>query len=74
MLHDNYSNCNLEFIQTACKTLESEISELKNRLKTQETETRKANAKFEFGVAEQEKLKKKLKQREKLGPRREPPC
>ena len=58
MLHDNYSNCNPEFIQAACKTLESEISELKNRLKTQETETRKANAKFESSIAAQEKLKK----------------
>ena len=60
MLHDNYSNCNPEFIQAACKTLESEISELKNRLKTQETKTRKANAKFEFSVSAQEKLKKKF--------------
>ena len=60
MLHDNYSNCNPEFVQAACKKFESEISELKNRLKTQETETRKANAKFEFSVAAQEKLKKKF--------------
>ena len=60
MLHDNYSNCNPEFVQEACKNFESEISELKNRLKTQETETRKANAKFESSVAAQEKLKKKF--------------
>ena len=60
ILHDNYLNCNPESIQAACKKLESEISELKNRLKTQETETRKANAKFEFSVAAQEKLKKKF--------------
>ena len=59
-LHDNYSHCNPEFVQAACKTFESEISELKNRLKTQETETQKANAKFEFSVAAQEKLKKKF--------------
>ena len=74
MLHDNHSNCNPEFVQAACKKFESEISELKNRLKTQETETRKANAKFEFSVAAQEKLQKKnLKQKEKLGPTRRLP-
>ena len=47
-------------MQAACKKFEADISELKNRLKTQETETRKANAKFEFSVAAQEKLKKKF--------------
>ena len=60
MFHNNHSNCNPEFVQAACKKFEAEISELKNRLKTQETETRKANAKFEFSVAAQEKLKKKF--------------
>ena len=60
MLHNNHSHCNPEFVQAACKKFESEISELKNRLKTQETETRKANAKFEFSVAAQEKVKKKF--------------
>ena len=60
MLHNNYSYYNPEFVQAACKKFETEISELKNRLKTQETETRKANAKFEFSVAAQEKLKKKF--------------
>ena len=60
MLHHNYSNCNPEFVQAVCKKFESEIAELKNRLKTQETETRKANAKFEFSVSAQEKLKKKF--------------
>ena len=59
-MHDNHSDCNPELVQAACKKFESEISELKNRLKTQETETRKANAKFEFSVAAQEKLKKKF--------------
>ena len=58
MLHDNHSNCNPEFVQAACKKFESEISELKNRLKTQETETRKANAKFVSSIAAQEELKK----------------
>ena len=60
MLHNSHSYCNPEFVQAACKTFESEISELKNRLKTQETKTQKANAKFEFSVATQEKLKKKF--------------
>ena len=60
MLHNNHSHCNPEFVQAACKKFESKISELKNRLKTQETDTRKANAKFEFSVAAQEKLKKKF--------------
>ena len=60
MLHDNHSNCNPEFVQAACKRFESEISDLKNRLKTQENETQKANAKFEFSVSAQEKLKKKF--------------
>ena len=60
MLHNNHSYYNPEFVQAACKKFEAEISELKNRLKTQETETRKANAKFEFSVAAQEKLKKKF--------------
>ncbi|SPT17716.1 unnamed protein product [Triticum aestivum] len=46
--------------EAACKKFEADISELKNRLKTQETETRKANAKFESSVAAQEKLKKKF--------------
>ncbi|XBI55013.1 hypothetical protein VPH35_036916 [Triticum aestivum] len=44
--------------EAACKKFEADISELKNRLKTQETETRKANAKFESSIAAQEKLKK----------------
>ena len=60
MLHYDNPNCNPEFIQAAIKQFESEISDLKNRLKTQETETQKANAKFESSVAAQEKLKKKF--------------
>ena len=60
MLHDNHSNCNPEFVQAVYKKFESEISDLKNRLKTQENETQKANAKFEFSVSAQEKLKKKF--------------
>ena len=47
-------------MQAACKKFETDVSDLKTRLRTQETETRKANAKFEFSVAAQEKLKKKF--------------
>ena len=57
MLYNNHSHCNPEFVQAACKKFQAEISELKNRLKTQETETRKANAKFVSSIAAQEKLK-----------------
>ena len=59
-LHNNCSYYNPEIVQAACKKLEADISDLKTRLRTQETETRKANAKFEFSVAAQEKLKKKF--------------
>ena len=47
-------------MQAACKKFEADISDLKTRLRTQETETRKANAKFESSIAAQEKLKKKF--------------
>ena len=60
MLHNNHSYYNPEIVQAACKKFEADTSELKNRLKTQETETRKANAKFESSIAAQEKLKKKF--------------
>ena len=59
-MYNNYSYYRPEIVQAACKKFEADISELKNRLKTQETETRKANAKFESSVATQEKLKKKF--------------
>ena len=58
MLSNNYSYYNPEFVQVAGKKFEAELAELKNRLKTQETETRKANAKFVSSIAAQEKLKK----------------
>ena len=57
-LHNNCSYYNPEIVQAACKKFEADISDLKNRLRTQETETRKANAKFESSIAAQEKLKK----------------
>ena len=57
-LHNNCSYYNPEIVQAACKKFEADISDLKSRLKTQETETRKANAKFVSSIAAQEKLKK----------------
>ena len=54
MLHYDDPDCNPAFIQAAINQFESEISDLKNRLKTQENETQKANSKFEFSVSEQE--------------------
>ena len=59
-MHNNCSYYNPEIVQAACKKFEADISDLKNRLRTQETETRKANAKFESSIAAQEKLKKKF--------------
>ena len=56
-LHNNCSSYNPEIIQAACKKFEADISDLKTRLRTQETETRKANAKFVSSIAAQEKLK-----------------
>ena len=47
-------------MQAACKKFEADLSDLKTRLRTQETETRKANAKFVSSIAAQEKLKKKF--------------
>ena len=45
------------YVHTTTAQLQSELSELKNRLELQETETQRANSKFEFSVSEQEKLK-----------------
>ena len=56
-LHNNCSDYNPDIVQAACKKFEAEILELKSRLTTQETETRKANAKFVSSIAAQEKLK-----------------
>ena len=49
---------NLVSMQATISQFESELADLKSRLKTQELETQKANSKFEFSVSEQEKLKK----------------
>ena len=56
-LYNNYSYYNPEIVQAACKKFEADISDLKTHLRTQETETRKANAKFVSSIAAQEKLK-----------------
>jgi hypothetical protein len=47
----------LYFIQAATAELKSQLTDAKTRLENQEAETRKANSKFEFSVAEMEKLK-----------------
>ena len=57
-LHNNCSYYNPEIVQATCKKFEADISDPKTRLRTQETETRKANAKFVSNIAAQEKLKK----------------
>ena len=44
-------------MQAAGKKLEADLADLKNWLKMQEMETRKANAKFVSSIAAQEKLK-----------------
>ena len=46
-----------KFMQAAGKKLEADMADLKNRLKMQEMETRKAHAKFVSSIAAQEKLK-----------------
>ena len=45
------------YVQTTTAQLQSELSELKARLELQESETRKANSKFQFSVTETKKLK-----------------
>ena len=40
--------------------LESEVTDLKRRLETQETKIQKADTKFKFSVSEQEKLKREF--------------
>ena len=47
-------------MQAVGKKLESDLADLKSRLKAQEMETRKANAKFVSSIAAQEKLKTEL--------------
>ena len=49
------------FIQAATAKLESQLNDAKTRLAAQENETRKAESKFQFSVAESEKLKTSFK-------------
>ena len=53
------------FVQAATSQLESEVSDLKNCLEAQETETQGADTKFKFSVSEQEKLKKEFEMEKK---------
>ena len=53
-------------MQATISQFESELADLKSRLKTQELETQKANSKFEFSVSEQEKLKKNFESEKKI--------
>ena len=56
-MYANTHDFNPVFVQTTTAQLQSELSEVKNRSELQETETQRANSKFEFSVSEQEKLK-----------------
>ena len=62
--HDSYHN--LVPIQATTSQFESELADLKSRLKTQELETQKANSKFEFSVSEQEKLRQNFESEKKV--------
>ena len=62
--HDSYHN--LVSIQATISQFESELADLKSRLKTQELETQKANSKFEFSVSEQEKLTQNFESEKKI--------
>ena len=53
------------FVQASTSQLESEVSDLKNRLEAQETETQRVNSKFKFSVSEQEELKKDFEMEKK---------
>ena len=53
-------------MQVMISQFESEIVDLKNRVAAQETETQKANSKFEFSVSEQEKLKQNFESQKKI--------
>ena len=44
-------------VQDATAELQSQLADAKTRLENQESETRKADSKFQFSVAEKEKLK-----------------
>ena len=56
-MHTNVYDFDPAHVQTSTAQLQSELSEVKNRLELQETETQRANSKFEFSVSEQEKFR-----------------
>ena len=64
-MHYDSPNFDPVFVQATTSQLESEISDLKNRLEAQETETQRADSKFKFSVSEQEKLKKDFEMEKK---------
>ena len=57
---------NLVSMQATISQFESKLAVMKSRLETQELETQKANSKFEFGVSENEKLKKNFESEKKI--------
>ena len=65
ILYANSHEFNPVFVQATTSQLESEVSDLKNRLEAQETETQRANSKFEFSSSEQETLKKDFEMEKK---------
>ena len=48
--------CNSVFVQDATAELQLQLADAKTRLENQESETQKADSKFQFSVAEMEKL------------------
>ena len=64
-MHHDCPDFDPVFVQAATSQLESEVSDLKNRLEAQETETQRADSKFKFSVSEQEKLKKDFEMEKK---------
>ena len=60
-LHVCKPNLNHDFdsvyVQATTAQLESQLTDVKARLEQQESETRKADSKFQFSLAEMEKLK-----------------
>ena len=65
MLHHDNPDFDPVFVQATTSQLESEVSDLKKRLEAQETETQRANSKFDFSISEQEKLKKDFEMEKK---------
>lgn len=56
-MYANIHDFDLIIEQATTTQLQSEVSDLKNRLEAQETETQRADSKFEFSISKQEKIK-----------------